>query len=1425
MPPIEDLLKLKNNVSIPAPTQAQPNYNSSQFSGGGYQVGDAAKQIGPTDDEAMYGALSEVAGGVKKSIDIFTDIRSQMEKAEIEKAKLKYKSILGGDYDEKVGPDGAKVKTYMNPAAKLAEWDEYTRDIWTPLLGNNWLEDTNLDAYAAFGNREAQDKFEQGRYSREFLEYSRNNPDRNPNSLDFKQEFDMSYATKFRSAQTNEWFKNVQLFNKGAIFNRNEQEAKDNLGLLMASSYPFPNEDQMNIINSNSEEGIKLKATFPEFFKLVEDSNSLASDADIELMLYNKFYSDIYSKERKYPPNVQLELARILPEQVKAYRKVLKDAIIPMRIALRKEKAMTAFAQTSEELMTGRDTPEGVKKLLKTAATHGADLAVPKHKVSEVLQSFGVDIIGAFHNSSNVGGEASIEKRISNWRSLDPYQQESAVRALGISYLNEPGSFGHYGPTLGKQLSDAFQIPEKDLASMLFSTAVFKGSKEHQEAITVYEKNKSNNFDQNLKSLELLSTEDAIVFHTNNSIASLSTRLELSVSSLRKYYIETDSNGIETFTVERDVEKWFNELPFTEQSVLMDRGFNSDKKQSIIDILNQAESFEKAAIAQTIQISKGNTSVIDAQQKANDTLQDQLALLSPNSQPSSSQSFGSIKLATVSGNLFTEGSVKVSTARDTLLMTYDYVNTYNSIPLEFRDPSGMVKKNTKGLSPAQIDSIAFMEGGEFSNLVNIPGFNDNLTSIYQLSAELENKASVLASLSPRYSKKGADQKQFKRVFDAAKDNILKGRAVEFNGQLPANSFDEKTQDFTEAGYTYLLQASMIGSLALESSDPQVQKKYGDIMARHLSALGNTDVDKLFADKDIMTTLLSVNLMSKSFAQEYERSQLLTTANSDFAFSYHMKLAFSAEDTDLPRIVELFTSKEGMRNFTIAQAIPFMLAHNIRNDVQTSPIAQMDKGGVAIPMTIPQIQGRLATMALLKQLSPEFEEQVKKAYTDGTPIPITNQGVTPLDDAWSAVNFRQTLVDNGFLDDTVDMAQLASVMKASFLDGTIMNDQYYSDEALIKLAAQVLFKATGEDTRRVSSAFEFYSGPIGIKHPAFDPANINANRKMQTKAEFLFGLMGITTDIDLNTRSSSRVEGAITTGSTSINRNHLATGKTTISTQDTIVNSDKTQSSTPYDMFTLSEVATNSGFNLVDAAMSKAEQERLRVWNETQREFQRGVNYKKDGSLLPGLVRENVGGGRGGSIIVHPAFIPSEQNAEKTLSTRFPPLVINGEPQDGIPYRSTVAVLQAKPTKEILEALLHNWLEDNSPAYYSSSTIALNSLAYNPPERIQRRGLGADAIFKVMENPPETVDAALRLIADTYDGYKNKSGSKGSNFIDRQKYNQSVGRANPVQEYKGNDNANYIPTFVWAERTMAGKPFISLNDEVLRLVNNHYLGVK
>ena len=95
----------------------------------------------------------------------------------------------------------------------------------------------------------------------------------------------------------------------------------------------------------------------------------------------------------------------------------------------------------------------------------------------------------------------------------------------------------------------------------------------------------------------------------------------------------------------------------------------------------------------------------------------------------------------------------------------------------------------------------------------------------------------------------------------------------------------------------------------------------------------------------------------------------------------------------------------------------------------------------------------------------------------------------------------------------------------------------------------------------------------------------------------------------------------------------------------------------------------------------------------------------------------------------------------------------------------------------------------------------------------------------MENPPETVDAALRLIADTYDGYKNKSGSKGSNFIDRQKYNQSVGRANPVQEYKGNDNANYIPTFVWTERTMAGKPFISLNDEVLRLVNNHYLGVK
>ena len=198
----QNLLKLGNSIPLPQVSPGTPEYNQSTFQGGQVSVGAPRQQVGPSGSEAMYGALAEIAGGISKGIDNFSRISSDIEKQRIEAARIKLKEIKTKEYEDGITPE-----------SKLSEWNDYIKEVWTPVLGNTWADDLNLSAYELFGSKEAQDKFESERYQNEatlFFNDPKNTFRLNQNSSFGKKEFDSFYENKYRTASGNRWFRQTK---------------------------------------------------------------------------------------------------------------------------------------------------------------------------------------------------------------------------------------------------------------------------------------------------------------------------------------------------------------------------------------------------------------------------------------------------------------------------------------------------------------------------------------------------------------------------------------------------------------------------------------------------------------------------------------------------------------------------------------------------------------------------------------------------------------------------------------------------------------------------------------------------------------------------------------------------------------------------------------------------------------------------------------------------------------------------------------------------------------------------------------------------------------------------------------------------------------------------------------------------------------
>lgn len=136
----ESIQQLLRQESI-APTEVArftPDYKTSEFRGGGLQLGAMPALPAVSSEELQYRNLAAIAGGVGQSIDIFGQIASQIDKSTLEEVQAKFNSL---DAEE------------IDPRVKLKKFTEIVDGTTTIVSPNTWETNIMAEANKRFGRK------------------------------------------------------------------------------------------------------------------------------------------------------------------------------------------------------------------------------------------------------------------------------------------------------------------------------------------------------------------------------------------------------------------------------------------------------------------------------------------------------------------------------------------------------------------------------------------------------------------------------------------------------------------------------------------------------------------------------------------------------------------------------------------------------------------------------------------------------------------------------------------------------------------------------------------------------------------------------------------------------------------------------------------------------------------------------------------------------------------------------------------------------------------------------------------------------------------------------------------------------------------------------------------------------------------------
>lgn len=334
---IESLLRLQQVQPNVEPIALQPQFLSSEISGGQIQLGQAQQQIGPTAEMAeaeQLKALADIAGGVQRGIDIFSDISSRIEKSKIDKAETFF--------------DELSNREDLTPDQKQDEYDKYMKDVYTPVLGTEWKRKLNVKTNRMWTSTKARNEFESSRYEREYNAWKRlpANIDR-PETNELYQEFNNQYLAKYPSSNNNDWFTAFNTKINTAIDLDNAQQTLKNFASSLDKVYDIPDAKTLEEYNGAiMEEQTKIEQEYAQFFSIKKEVEQVKDlNAAYEVVYRHVYQNLVEPRIKEYDEPTRKLIMERVDELALAKTQEIVNVIRKERMPqLQREAALNLFS-------------------------------------------------------------------------------------------------------------------------------------------------------------------------------------------------------------------------------------------------------------------------------------------------------------------------------------------------------------------------------------------------------------------------------------------------------------------------------------------------------------------------------------------------------------------------------------------------------------------------------------------------------------------------------------------------------------------------------------------------------------------------------------------------------------------------------------------------------------------------------------------------------------------------------------------------------------------------------------------------------------------------------------------------------------------------------------------------------------------------
>jgi hypothetical protein len=558
----ENLLKIgpiqpDSNTNI-----TQPNYKTSQFSGGQVQLGQVAQQVGPTGDAAMFQALADIASGGAKAINIFADVSSSIDKAKIKDAEVYFGEL--------------NTRSDLTPDKKQEEFDKYIKDIWTPVLGDTWRRQMALEVDKNWTSTEARNKYESSRYETEYNSWKRqpeNSGRTETNEL--IQEFNTQYETKFPSAKYNDWFTEVTTKVNSAIAIKNAEQAVIDFRGSIEVGYQIPSKEALNAYynSANMEENLKFEQMYARFFELKASIDNTSDFATMNGYVYNHLAEALQPEIQKLPPDAAQMVAYELDQIAQSKTKEIFSLIQSENISRIKTQSALNLGSNENDYQLTRNT-------------------------NAFLETF----------TQNVGNLTQLERRsqVDNlipfiWKTLSTGNSQEAIdfRALPLDKQVEQVSttFKTWYESTKSNFKTITGIMPDQLDNFIAkgSFAVVSDEKLGGTSVSLSLNSLGESASQTKNLFTLQSEEQVqktIEAYRNNAAQTLG----ISVESLQQLSYITNQQGGVALSTESLTETWFKGLPDKEKTTLIQRGYTANSFAKLDNFRTKYVDLETSAL-------------------------------------------------------------------------------------------------------------------------------------------------------------------------------------------------------------------------------------------------------------------------------------------------------------------------------------------------------------------------------------------------------------------------------------------------------------------------------------------------------------------------------------------------------------------------------------------------------------------------------------------------------------------------------------------------------------------------------------------------------------------------------------------------------------------------------------------------------------